>query len=50
LAPRRDAVKITNVLKLGQGLKLLPVERHRVLDLAMNLELPTFERYLGVDS
>ena len=47
-APRRDAVKVADVFDLRQRHELRPVERHRVLDEAADLELPLVDGNVGL--
>ena len=50
LAPGRDAVEVAGVRELRQRHELRPVQRQRVLDHAVNLQLPLVERHLGLDA
>src|SRR6266516_536035 len=43
LAPRRHTMKAASVLELWQRQKLFPAQRHRVLNVAMNLQLPAVD-------
>ena len=44
LAPSGDAVKVAHILELRQGQELLPVQSDRVLDQAVDFQLPIVER------
>ena len=40
LTPRRDAMKVTHIGELWQREEIFPRQRHRILHLAANLQLP----------
>ena len=49
LAPGRDTMKIANVFELRESHELLPVQRDRLLNLAVDLQLPLVERDIGTN-
>jgi acetyltransferase-like isoleucine patch superfamily enzyme len=50
LTPSGDAMKVADIFKLRESEKLLPVERHRVFDFAVDSKLPFVQRNIGPDA